>query len=99
MIAVYAVCIVLGVVGALAWIYLGLISTVVDGKAAVDPETRFGFTGRAVVAGLLGFGLGGMSTSFAGWNTGWALIGAIGGVVLMVIAARFLGVATDEADT
>jgi hypothetical protein len=58
-------------------------------------------SGRALVAGVLGFGLGGMSASFGGWNPGLALAGAFGGSLLMILAARFLGTesVTDEEDS
>ena len=99
MIPLYAVCILLGAVAAIAWVYLGLTATAVEGKASLDPETRYGFVGRAVVAGLLGFGLGGMSASFGGWNTGLAFVGAIGGAGLMVAGAKYLGFGTDKEAT
>jgi hypothetical protein len=99
LIPVYAICVLLGSVGALAWVYLGMTASAVEGKAALDPETRYGFAGRATVAGVLGFGLGGMSASFAGWNSGLAIVGAIGGAGLMIAAAHFLGDATDEDET
>lgn len=98
MIPVYAICVVLGFVAALFWIFLGLTSSSVEGKARLDPEARFGAAGRGIVSGVLGFGLGGMSASFAGWGAGLSLLGAIGGAGLAIAAARYLGFDEDDAD-
>ncbi len=95
--AIYAICVVLGAVAALIWIFLGLGSEAIPGKRSADPESRFGERGRYAVAGVLGFGLGGMSASFAGWVTLLALMAAAGGAALMVLAARYLGVADADA--
>lgn len=98
MVPVYAICVVLGVVALVAWVFLGLTSNSVAGKEMLDPEERFGEPGRMVVSGVLGFGLGGMSASFAGWNTGFALLGAVGGAVLAVLAGRYLAVDEDAVE-
>lgn len=92
MIPVYAVAVVLGFVGLLTWVTLALMATAVEGKEGLDPEVRYGEPGRFVVAGVLGFGLGGMSSSFGGWPSGAAVAAAVGGAVLMIGAARLLGV-------
>ncbi len=91
LIPVYAILVVLGFLGVLGWIYLGLASSAVDGKAHLDPAARFGVAGRNSVAGVLGFGLGGMSASFAGWAAGLAVLAAVAGGGLMVGAAHYLG--------
>ena len=96
MIPIYAICVVLGAVAALVWIFLGLGSEAIPGKSSFDPDARFGERGRWAVAGVLGFGLGGMSASFAGWATLPALGGAVGGAALMVLAAHYLGVADGD---
>ena len=96
MIPVYAVSVAVGVIALVAWVFLGLASGSVEGKKKLDPEQRYGPRGRYVVAGILGFGLGGMSASFGGWG-GMAIVGAIGGATLMIAAAVFLGV-DEEAD-
>ncbi len=95
MIAIYAVCIVLGVVGIIGWVTLGLMSGSLADKAHLDPEQRFGGTGRSVVSGLSGFGLGGMSASFGGWSDGLAVAGALIGAGVAVVFARYLGFEED----
>lgn len=92
MIPVYAVAVVLGFLGALAWVTLGLTAAAVEGKDDLDPEARYGSAGRYVVAGVLGFGLGGMSASYGGWAEWAAVAAAVGGGLLAIAAARFLGV-------
>lgn len=96
MVAVYAVCTILGVIGILGWIILGMVASAAEGKDHLDPELRFGSIGQYVVAAVMGFGLGGMSSSFAGWSTGWALVGALGGAVFGVLSARYLGFEDDQ---
>lgn len=92
MIPVYAVVLVLGVAALLVWLVMAATASSVDDKQEWNPEERFGPTGRNVVAGLLGFGLGGMSASFAGWASGLAVVGAVGGAAIGLASARFLGV-------
>lgn len=99
MIPVYAVVLVLGVLALLAWLVLGLAASSVDGKESWNPEDRFGVSGRQVVAGLLGFGLGGMSASYAGWASGLTVLAAIGGVIVGLLSVRFLGVEDADGDT
>jgi len=96
MIPVYAICVVAGSVAALTWITLAITASAVSGKEHLDPEVRFGEPGRFIVAGVLGFGLGGISASFAGWSSFPAVLGAIGGAVLLVGGARVLGVEGNE---
>lgn len=96
MIPVYAICVVAGSLAALGWIGFAITASGVAGKEHLDPEIRFGEPGRFIVAGVFGFGLGGMSASFAGWGSLPALLGAIGGAALLIAGARYLGVEQDE---
>jgi hypothetical protein len=95
-IAVYAISVVLGFLGIISWVFLGLTASAVAGKSALDPEEKFGERGRVTVAATLGFGLGGMSASFAGWGTTLSVVGAIAGATLAVVSARYLGFDEDE---
>ena len=96
MVPLYAICTALGVIALIAWVTLGMAATAWEGKEHLDPELRFGQTGRDVVAAILGFGLGGMSASFAGWNAGLAAVGALIGGAISVVVARYLGVEEDS---
>ena len=91
MVAIYAIATVLGLIGIFAWVAMGMVADAVPGKDAWEPEARFGPTGRSVVSGVAGFGLGGMSASYAGASTPLAIVGAVIGAVAIAVAARYLG--------
>lgn len=95
MVAVYAIATALGVVGIIAWVTLGMVATAVPGKSSLDPELRYGYPGRSVVAGVTGFGLAGMSASYAGGGTVVALVAAVAGAAGLVLIGRYLGVEED----
>jgi uncharacterized membrane protein YeaQ/YmgE (transglycosylase-associated protein family) len=95
LVAVYAVATILGVVAIIAWVTLGMVATAVAGKETLDPESRFGVLGRSVVAAVSGFGLAGMSASYAGGSTMLALVGAVVGALVLVAVSRYLGVEED----
>lgn len=90
MTAVYAIALIVGVLLLLAWVAAVAISETVAGWDYVDPDARYGRNGGAIVAGLAGFGLGGMSSTFGGWPAFAAVLGAIGGAALVVAAALLL---------
>ena len=87
---IYAIATLVGVGGLIAWALLRGIRA--DGSyARFDPEARFGERGRMTVAGVTGFGLAGMSSTFAGWSTVLTVIAAVGGAALVAVIARSLG--------
>jgi hypothetical protein len=67
------------------------MAAAVDGWGGLDPEVRFGSRGRAIVAGVTGFGMGGISASYAGWNSWLALAGAVAGASVMAVLAWRIG--------
>ncbi len=87
----YATALSVGLIGVVGWIVLSTVSTAVEGWASADPETRFGKTGRTVVAALVGFGMGGLSATFAGWPDPTPVAGAVAGAVGLGIASHLLG--------
>jgi hypothetical protein len=87
----YAVVLGAAVVALLLWVAAVAISGMVEGWDRVDPERRFGPAGRSALAGALGFGLAGMSATFAGWPGLAALAGAVGGAGMLVLVARRYG--------
>ena len=95
MVALYAISTVLGVIALLTWITLGIAASAGDDRRYLDPELRFGERGRVAIAAVLGFGLAGMSASFAGWATGLAVAAAIVGAGAAVLVGRSLGVEED----
>ena len=91
MTVLYAVAVALGTVAVIAWVAFGVIGTADVGGGTLDPEARLGPTGRAAVAGVTGFGMAGMSATFAGWNGVLALAAAVVGAAVMAIVALRLG--------
>ncbi len=90
MTALYAVTLVVGIAALTAWVLFAAIGASVAGWARVDPESRLGILTRLVVAGLFGFGLGGMSATFAGWADPVAFIAAaLGSAAIVAIAWRY----------
>jgi hypothetical protein len=87
----YAVAVAAGLVLLVAWAVFVVIASAVETWGGLDPEVRFGATGRSVLAGLTGFGMGGLSATFAGWNGWLALAAAFGGAGVMAFVASSLG--------
>ena len=76
----YGLAIAIGAGGVLAAVLLALNRE----RAPLNRELR------SAVLGFLGFGLAGMSTSFAGWHDGFAIVAAIGGAAaLIAMGARY----------
>ncbi len=74
---VYAVTLGAGSMALLAWIGLrGLVANL-PGLARVDPERRWGTRGRQVVAALVGFGIAGLSSAYAGWPAAGTVAAAV----------------------
>ncbi|HEX9854628.1 MAG TPA: hypothetical protein VGC47_04880 [Acidimicrobiia bacterium] len=82
MIPVYAIALITGLAGLAVWVVRGG-DTSHTGSAAGDNRGPGG-RARALIGALSGFGLAGMSASFAGWH-GLAAAGAA------VVAAAALG--------
>ncbi len=91
MVPIYALATAAGLVALLVWIALTVFANTVAGRQSVDPERRFGSIGRLGVAAVFGFGLAGMSASFAGWPWFAALAAALAGAIGAGLVARYLG--------
>ena len=90
MVWLYAIALAAGFVMLLLWIAGAAVGAWVEGWEFADPERRFGARGRKVVAGAIGFGMAGMSATFAGWHPIFAIIAAIlGGVALVAVERAF----------
>lgn len=72
MVKVYAVVLVAGMVALIAWIFVRSYAVNTE-RTSFDPEHRFGKPGRRVVAGMVGFGMAGMSAEFSPLDISWPL--------------------------
>ncbi len=83
MVKVYAVVLALGVLALIAWIFARSLAVNVPAWTGIDPEGRLGVLGRRVVAGMVGFGMAGMSAEFSPRNLSWqlALVLALAGAM------------------
>jgi hypothetical protein len=96
MTAVYAVSVTIGILGLVFWAGFAVASGSSHSGSRFDPERRFGAPGRAALAGVAGFGMGGMSATFAGWNVATALLAAAAGAAVMALLATRLGPEPDS---
>ncbi|GIU92887.1 MAG: hypothetical protein KatS3mg011_1793 [Acidimicrobiia bacterium] len=84
MVKIYAVVLVLGVVGLVGWILFRSLADALS-RPGIDPELRLGLRGRRVVAGAVGFGMAGMSAEFSPRDFTWPV--ALGAAVLGCLLA------------
>jgi len=87
----FGVALLVGMVASIAWIALVASAASVEGATRWDPEARFGPTGRSIVAGVLGFGMAGISALYAGWADAVAVVAGVVGGVALVGVSRWLG--------
>lgn len=83
MTALYAIATLAGTLLLFAWIVSAALSAGAGEAARFDGAARFGLRGRIAIAGLLGFGLAGMSATFAGWAIAPAAVAAIAGAAAL----------------
>lgn len=85
--AVFGFALGFGSVAILAWIVAVAVAESVEGWGKVNPDRRFGLTGRRVVAAVFGFGMAGLSAAYAGWPLAVATLAAVAGAVVGVAIA------------
>lgn len=90
MVKVYAVVLVIGIVGLLVVILGGAFAENI-GREDTDPGERFGLTGKMTIGALVGFGMGGMSAEFSPLDLSWpvALVIAIVAALLATFWVRY----------
>ncbi|MEN8040337.1 MAG: hypothetical protein ABFR95_02435 [Actinomycetota bacterium] len=96
MTALYGIPLLIGILLMLAWIAATAVGATVDGWEGVDPERRFGRTGRFLLAALLGFGMAGISSLYAGWPTGFTVVAGVAGAIGLVVVSVWLAPESDE---
>jgi hypothetical protein len=67
---VYAIALTVGVLALIGWIFAVYVG---NERASFNPDQRFGLSGRRVVAGLVGFGMAGMSAEFSPRDLSWPI--------------------------
>jgi hypothetical protein len=96
LIALYAVVLAVGLVALGTWIAAGAIASSVDGRSSLDPEARFGPRGRMAIGSAVGLGMGGLSATYAGWDSLPALLAAVAAAGFGALIARVFGPTTDQ---
>lgn len=84
---VYGILLAIGFVGLVVWAISVYTSESVEGWESFNLDRRLGSRGRRAVASVLGFGMAGLSASYAGWNAGLALVAALAGAAVGVALA------------
>lgn len=99
MVKVYAVVLVLGILALIGWIF-GHAFAQNSSVERFDPEERFGTGGRRVVAGMVGFGMAGMSAEFSPRDLSWpvALVLALIGASVLAWYAGWVDAGAPGAD-
>lgn len=85
--AVFGFALGFGSVAVLAWIFGVAVAESVDGWGKVNPDRRFGITGRRVVAAVFAFGMAGLSAAYTGWPMAVATLAAVAGAIVGVAIA------------
>ena len=92
MVKVYAVALIVGIVGLLVIIFGAALRDPGGGNASTEPPLGMG--GTMAVAGLIAFGMGGLSAEYAPIDMGWpvglalAIVAGLGGSLWARYARR-----------
>ncbi len=96
MTALFGIPLLIGFALMLAWIAATAVAATVEGWERVDPEHRFGRTGRFVLAGTIGFGMAGISALYAGWPHFLAVGAGLAGIAGLIGVSIWLGPESDR---
>lgn len=96
MTALYAIPLALGTLALLGWIAATALSSMIEGMRWADPEARLGSFGRFAIAGMLGFGMAGISALFAGWPELATVGAAVAGAIGLAFVSSWLGPVEEE---
>ncbi len=90
MVKVYAITLAIGIVGLIVVILGGAFAENL-GRESSDPARKLGVSGQAVIGGLVGFGMAGLSAEFSTFDPTWqvALLIALAGAVAGFVWTRF----------
>jgi len=90
----YGLILLLGATLAGVWLVMVALSGSVDGWEHVNPELTWGERGRFVVAGLIGFGMAGISMLYTTWPEFLSVVGGIVGAAVLIVVSRYFGPTT-----
>ncbi len=96
MTVLFGIPLLVGIVLMLGWVAATGVASTVDGWEKVDPEIRFGTTGRFILAGAIGFGMAGISALYAGWPSAVALGAGLIGAAGLIGISVWLGPESDH---
>lgn len=90
MVKVYAIALVLGIIGLIGVLFGSALAENL-GKPELDPGERIGVKGKAALASLVGFGMGGMSAEFSPLDLSWqtSLVLALVAAGLSILWVRY----------
>ena len=91
MTAIFGIPLLIGLLLMILWIASTAVAATVEGWESVDPEQRYGRTGRFVLAAFIGFGMAGISTLYAGAHQLLAIGAGIAGAIGLGIVSTWLG--------
>lgn len=97
MVKVYAIVLVLGVIGLLVYILGGAFAENL-GREGKEPGVRFGVRGKLIVGMAVGFGMGGMSAEFSPLDLTWPVALAIA-VIAAILSGLWVRYAVAESRT
>ena len=95
MTALFGISLLIGFILMIVWIAATAVAGTVEGWEGVDPDLRYGRTGRFIVAGTIGFGMAGLSTLYAGWPTLFVASGSVLGAAGLIGVSVWLGPETE----
>jgi len=93
--ALFGIPLLIGLLLMMVWIAATAVAGTVEGWENVDPEHRFGRSGRFVLASVIGFGMAGISTLYAGAPYLLAVGAGVAGGIGLVLVSTWLGPDTD----
>ncbi|MFV1970540.1 MAG: hypothetical protein ACC683_05990 [Acidimicrobiia bacterium] len=91
MTAIFGIPLLIGFLAMVAWIAATAVAATVDGWEGVDPARRFGRIGQFVLAGVIGFGMAGISALYAGAPDLLAVGAGVAGGFGLVAVSTWLG--------
>jgi hypothetical protein len=91
----FGIPLLIGFILMLVWVSATAVAATVDGWEGADPDRRFGRAGRFALAGLIGFGMAGISALYAGWPHLLAVGAGVVGSAGLIGVSVWLGPETE----